>query len=63
MSSLWHPFANMANVSGNELVIDRGDGCYVYDKDGKRYLDGTAGLWFANVIHSELRSVRLGQAL
>ena len=49
MSSFWHPFANMASVAGNELVIDRGDGCYVYDTDGKRYLDGTASLWYANV--------------
>ena len=49
MSSFWHPFANMASVAGNELVIDRGDGCYVYATDGKRYLDGTASLWYANV--------------
>ncbi len=49
MSSFWHPFANMAAVSGNELVIERGEGIYVWDAGGKRYLDGTASLWYANV--------------
>ena len=39
----------MAKVAGNEVVIDRGEGCYVYDTDGKRYLDGTASLWYANI--------------
>ena len=49
MSSFWHPFANMAVVAGNELVIKRGEGVYVFDVDGKRYLDGTASLWYTNV--------------
>ncbi len=46
----WHGFANMANVTpANEVVIVRGEGCEVYDRDGRRYLDATAGLWFCNV--------------
>ncbi len=49
MSSFWHPFANMAVVAGNEMVIERGEGVYVYDVDGNRYLDGTASLWYANI--------------
>ncbi len=49
MSSFWHPFANMAAVAGNEFVVERGEGVYVYDAAGKRYLDGTASLWYANV--------------
>lgn len=49
MSSFWHPFANMAKVAGNEVVIERGDGVYVYDTDGNRYLDGIASLWYVNV--------------
>ena len=27
----------------------RGDGAHVWDESGRRYLDATAGLWFANV--------------
>ncbi len=46
----WHPFADMAAVrSGGELVLNRGEGCYVWDSDGKRYLDATASLWYCNV--------------
>jgi putrescine aminotransferase len=49
---LWHPFADMAAVSATgELVIDSGDGAYVTDAQGRRYLDATAGLWFCNVGH------------
>jgi putrescine---pyruvate transaminase len=48
---LWHPFADMATVRANELVIDRGDDVWVWDDEGKRYLDATASLWYANVGH------------
>ncbi len=49
MGSFWHPFAAMGTVDGNELVIERGEGVYVYDTAGNRYLDGTASLWYCNV--------------
>ncbi len=46
----WHPFADMAAVSANgELVLTRGEGVHVWDESGRRYIDATAGLWFANV--------------
>jgi adenosylmethionine-8-amino-7-oxononanoate aminotransferase len=48
---LWHPFSDMAAVRSSELVIERGDGIWVYDTDGNRYLDGTAALWYTNVGH------------
>ncbi|MEE8331867.1 MAG: aspartate aminotransferase family protein [Acidimicrobiia bacterium] len=51
MTSMWHPFAQMGAVDGNELTIARGEGVYVWDSAGNRYLDGTAGLWFANIGH------------
>ena len=41
----------MGKVDGHEFVLARGDGCRVWDVDGAEYLDGTAGLWFANVGH------------
>ena len=43
-TSLWHPFADMASVRGNELVISRGEGVWLWDDDGNRYLDGSASL-------------------
>ena len=30
-------------------VIVRAEGCYLYDSDGERMLDGMAGLWCVNV--------------
>jgi putrescine aminotransferase len=45
----WHPFANMAKVRGNELVLVSGKGCEVTDRDGRTYLDATAALWYCNV--------------
>jgi putrescine aminotransferase len=47
----WHPFADMGSVSQSELVIERGEGVWVYDTEGNRYLDGTASLWYANIGH------------
>ncbi|MGH7498595.1 MAG: aspartate aminotransferase family protein [Gemmatimonadales bacterium] len=31
--------------------IVRGEGCYLYDSDGRRYLDGSAGAFVANLGH------------
>ena len=48
--SLWHPFASMGAVSrAEELVICRGEGVYVWDQAGRRYLDAIASLWYSNV--------------
>jgi putrescine aminotransferase len=49
--SYWHPFADMAAVSGHELVIARGEGVHVWDDAGRRYLDGSASLWHCHVGH------------
>jgi len=49
---LWHPFADMAAVrSAGEFVIDRAEDVWVWDADGRRYLDATASLWYSNVGH------------
>src|SRR3954468_19272842 len=47
----WHPFADMGAVSRHELVIERGEGVWVFDDSGRRYLDATASLWYANIGH------------
>ena len=48
-TSFWHGFADMHAVKDAELVIREGDGIWVTDVAGRRYLDATAGLWYANV--------------
>jgi adenosylmethionine-8-amino-7-oxononanoate aminotransferase len=48
--TFWHPFADMSAIEAEgQLVLERGDGCWVRDVDGDRYLDGTASLWYCNV--------------
>jgi len=48
---LWHPFSDMGVVGTEKLVVDRGEGIWVYDDRGQRYMDATASLWCANVGH------------
>jgi putrescine---pyruvate transaminase len=48
---LWHPFADMAAVRHAEFVVERGEDVWVWDRGGRRYLDATASLWYANVGH------------
>lgn len=40
---MWHPFTQMAEWE--PLVIERGDGNYLVDTQGRRYLDGVSSLW------------------
>ncbi len=43
---LWHPFTQMQGFAAEELlIIDRGEGPYLYDLQGRRYLDGVSSLW------------------
>jgi adenosylmethionine-8-amino-7-oxononanoate aminotransferase len=50
-TALWHPFSNMATVRDAELTITRGDDVWLWDAAGRRYLDASASLWYANVGH------------
>ena len=43
---LWHPFTQQQGWSEEEpLLIERGEGSYLIDVDGRRYIDGTSSLW------------------
>lgn len=43
---VWHPFTQMGLYSKSEpIIIEKGKGSYLYDINGKRYLDGYASLW------------------
>ena len=50
-SRYWHPFADMHTVADNEVVMTRGEGVWIWDTDGRRYLDATAALWYCAVGH------------
>ena len=57
-----HAYTNAArHREVGPLVIERGDGAYVYDNAGKRYLEAMSGLWSVAVGFSEKRLVDAAQ--
>ncbi|WP_030486804.1 aspartate aminotransferase family protein [Micromonospora chokoriensis] len=62
---LWMHFTRMASYSAGEVpTIVRGEGAYVWDAQGRRYLDGLAGLFVVNAGHgrAELAEAAAKQA-
>ena len=51
-----HPQTNLRlHQTEGPLVVERGEGAYVFDDTGRRYLEGMAGLWCASLGFSERR--------
>ncbi|MDA0709482.1 MAG: adenosylmethionine--8-amino-7-oxononanoate transaminase [bacterium] len=45
-SIVWHPFTQMQDYAKEEpLIISKGQGVYLEDVDGRKYLDGYASVW------------------
>ncbi|SDE84491.1 adenosylmethionine-8-amino-7-oxononanoate aminotransferase [Dyadobacter soli] len=40
----WHPFTPL-KTAGEAIAIVRGEGAYLYDENGKRYIDAIASWW------------------
>ncbi|HET8599064.1 MAG TPA: aspartate aminotransferase family protein [Segeticoccus sp.] len=62
---LWMHFTNMASYDDHEVpIIVRGEGAYLYDSHGRRYLDGLAGLFVSQLGHgrTELAEAAARQA-
>jgi len=56
IANLIHPYTNLdRHQEVGPFVITRGDGCFVEDDAGNRYLEGMAGLWCASLGFSEPR--------
>ena len=49
---LWMHFTRLGTYETEELpIISRGEGCYVWDDKGRRYLDGLSGLFVVAAGH------------
>src|SRR5215213_7817011 len=50
---LWMHFSRMGGYDAEHQIpiISRAEGCYVYDEQGNRYLDGLSGLFCVNAGH------------
>src|SRR5438034_3378116 len=58
---LWLHFTRMSSYHGGDMpVIVRGEGQYVYDSRGKRYLDGLAGLFVSQIGHGRAEVAEAG---
>jgi adenosylmethionine-8-amino-7-oxononanoate aminotransferase len=55
---VWGHFTTMGTDDDSSRIIERGDGCYVWDADGNRYLDGLAGLFVSQVGHGRTEIVQ-----
>jgi 4-aminobutyrate--pyruvate transaminase len=58
IATVIHPYTNLEqHKTVGPTVIAKGEGVYVYDDAGKRYLEGMAGLWSTSLGFSEPRLV------
>jgi 4-aminobutyrate--pyruvate transaminase len=58
-----HPYTNLvAHEAQGPHIMEKGDGIYVIDDTGKRYIEGLAGLWCASLGFSNERLAAAGAA-
>jgi adenosylmethionine-8-amino-7-oxononanoate aminotransferase len=58
---LWLHFTRMSSYADSDVpLIVRGEGQYVYDQRGKRYLDGLAGLFVSQIGHGRREVAEAG---
>ena len=58
---LWMHFTRLSAYADHDIpVIVRGEGCYVYDEHGNRYLDGLSALFCVNIGHGRGDIVQAG---
>lgn len=55
---LWHPYTRFSAFADKHLpIITRGEGIYLYDMDGNRYIDAISSWWACNLGHGHPRIV------
>ena len=58
---MWLHFTRMSSYNSSDIpVIMRGEGQYVYDQNGKRYLDGLSGLFVSQIGHGRREVAEAG---
>src|SRR5260221_14585683 len=61
-----HPWTHFDSFKKDgSLIVAEGEGCYITDVHGKRYLDGLGGMWCVNVGYGrkEMAQAMYDQAL
>jgi adenosylmethionine-8-amino-7-oxononanoate aminotransferase len=58
---LWMHFTRLSAFDDHEVpIVVRGEGCYVYDEHGNRYLDGLSALFCVNIGHGRADIAQAG---
>ncbi len=56
--NVWHPYTKQSALDAGSLpLITRGEGVYLYDSEGRRYLDAISSWWACNLGHGHPRIV------
>ncbi|MBE9179340.1 aspartate aminotransferase family protein [Oculatella sp. LEGE 06141] len=58
LAHVWHPFQQATTYRQRQLIAVNGEGPYVIDHQGRRYLDAISGLWNLNLGYSEQRVIK-----
>jgi 4-aminobutyrate--pyruvate transaminase len=60
IASIIHPQTNLAtHLEQGPMVIERGQGCRIYDDNGREFIDSAAGLWCASLGYASERLARV----
>ena len=51
MSAFWMPFTANQQFKAAPRILKSAEGMYYHSEDGRKILDGTAGLWCCNAGH------------
>src|ERR1044072_2278964 len=63
VETLIHPYTNQATLRDTgPLVLERGKGIYVYDTEGKAYIEGMGGWWCTAVVYGNEELVEAAAA-
>ncbi|MGO9689624.1 MAG: aminotransferase class III-fold pyridoxal phosphate-dependent enzyme, partial [Syntrophobacteraceae bacterium] len=57
-ASLWHPYTRHSALKDSFPVITRGEGTFLFDLEGNRYVDAISSWWACNLGHSHPRLVQ-----
>ena len=53
-AAVWHGFTQMSCYEDSApVIVERGEGRYLYDVDGRRYLDAISSLWVTTLGHND----------
>lgn len=53
-AAVWHGFTQMSCYEDSApVIVERGEGRYLYDVDGRRYLDAISSLWVITLGHND----------